>query len=288
MSNQPLVSIAMPVHNGEITLPVALSSVMWQSYENWELLLMDDGSTDGSLTLCEDFSDPRIRVFSDGQRHGLPNRMNAAIDLARGEYFARLDSDDLAYPWRLERQVKFLQKNRAIDLLGTGAMVFADNGKPIGRFPLREKHEEICRTPLSGFYLAHPTWMGKTSWFKTHKYNPVMLKAQDQELLLRTYHQSIFACLPEILTGYRQTTLSLKKILRGRYHFARALILNHGSEPKGALMQALVMQALKAAFDLFAITTRLNRKLLKHRALPADPGELQQWQELWFKLNEPR
>lgn len=288
MLDQPLVSIAMPVYNGETTLSVALRSIMWQSYENWELFLMDDGSTDSSVTLSEDFSDPRIMVFSDGQRLGLSNRMNAAIDLARGEYFARLDADDLAYPWRLERQVEFLQKNRAVDLLGTGAMVFADNGKPIGRFPVRENHAEICRSPLSGFYLAHPTWMGKTSWFKNHKYNTAMLKAQDQELLLRTYHQSTFACLPEILSGYRQTALSRKKILRGRYHFAKALILNHGSEPKGALMQAIIMQALKAAFDLFAITTRLNRKLLKHRALPADLGQLQQWQELWVKLNGSR
>ena len=278
----------MPVYNCETTLSVALRSVMWQSYENWELLLMDDGSTDGSIPLGGDFADPRIKVFSDGQQIGLPSRMNAAIDLARGEYLARLDADDLAYPCRLERQVEFLQKNRAIDLLGTGAMVFADNGKPIGRFPVREKHAEICRSPLTGFYLAHPTWMGKTSWFKNHKYNPAMLKAQDQELLLRTYRQSTFACLPEILTGYRQTTLSLKKILRSRYHFAKALILNHSREQKGALMKALMMQVLKAAFDLFAITTRLNRKLLKHRALPVDPDELQQWQELWFKLNGPR
>jgi len=282
----PLVTIAMPVYNAKATVKLAIQSILLQTYNEWELFVVDDGSNDETLgEIADQVNDPRIKIVSDCENKGLAVRLNQIIDLARGEYFARLDADDLAYPWRLERQVEFLQKNRTVDLLGTGAMVFADNGKPIGRFPLREKHEEICRTPLSGFYLAHPTWMGKTVWFRRHKYNPSMLKAQDQELLLRTFRKSTFACLPEILTGYRQTTLSLRKTLKGRYQFSKALIQNIGSEKKVPLLQALILQAMKAVYDTFSITAQLNHKLLKHRALPANADEIQLWKDLWLKVN---
>ena len=282
MVSQPLISIAMPVHNAARTLHRAVSSVIWQTYPHWELILIDDGSTDATGRIAAGFSDSRIKIVSDNRKLGLAARLNQALDICRGEYFARLDADDIAYPERLQRQVEFLQQHAEIDLLGTGAVVFGNDGAAVGIFPQRQTHDEICRNPWSGFYLAHPTWMGKTEWFRIHRYRNEMRKAQDQDLLLRSWRTSRFACLPEILTGYAQETLSLKKILITRYYFSMALAraaASHGQYLSGLL--ALLSQAAKGMVDAFSILTGLERVILRHRALPVTGQERERWEQCW-------
>ncbi len=282
MVSQPLVSIAMPVHNAVKTLRRAVWSVIQQTYPHWELILIDDGSTDATGLIAAGFHDSRIKLVSYNRKLGLASRLNQALDICRGKYFARLDADDVAYPERLQRQVEFLQQHAEIDLLGTGAVVFGNDGAAVGAFPLRLTHDEICRNPWSGFYLAHPTWMGRTEWFRKHRYRNEMRKAQDQDLLLRSWQTSRFACLPEILTGYAQETLSLKKILVTRYYFSRALAqaaASHGQYLSGLL--ALLSQAAKGMVDAFSILTGLERVILRHRALPISVQDRARWEQYW-------
>jgi len=272
----------MPVHNAAKTLHRAVWSVIRQSYPHWELILIDDGSTDETGHIAAGFHDSRVKLVADNRKLGLAARLNQALDICRGEYFARLDADDIAYPERLQRQVVFLQQHAEIDLLGTGAVVFGDDGAAVGVFPLRLTHDEICRNPWSGFYLAHPTCIGKTEWFRIHRYRNEMRKAQDQDLLLRSWRTSRFACLPEILTGYAQETLSLKKILVTRYYFSRALVqaaARRGQYLSGLL--ALMSQAAKGMVDAFSILTGLGRVILRHRALPISAQERERWEKCW-------
>jgi glycosyltransferase involved in cell wall biosynthesis len=278
MGAQPLISIAMPFHNAGKTLHRAVRSVIWQTYSEWELILIDDGSTDETGRIAAGFHDQRIKIISNGGRRGLAWSLNQALDVCHGEYFARLDADDLAYPERFQRQVEFLQQHREIDLLGTGAVVFGSDGSALGVFPLRQSHDEICRNPWSGFYLAHPTWMGRTEWFRKHRYRSEMRKAQDQDLLLRSWRTSCFACLPEILTGYAQESLSLKKILVTRYYLSIALVqaaARRGQYFSG--MHALMTQLAKGMVDAFSILTGLERFILRHRALPISAQERERW-----------
>jgi len=287
MGSRPLVSIAMPVHNSGKTLRRAIRSVIWQTYPDWELILIDDGSTDESGHIAASFHDPRIRVISDGRKLGLAARLNQALDICHGEYFARLDADDVAYPERLQRQVDFLQQHGEIDLLGTGAVVFGSDGSAVGVFPLRQSHDAICRSPWSGFYLAHPTWMGRTEWFRKHRYRSEMRKAQDQDLLLRSWHTSRFACLPEILNGYAQESLSLKKILVTRYYFSKSLVraaVRRGQYLSGLL--ALATQLAQGMVDAFSILTGLERVILRHRALPVSMQERTRWEQCWAASTE--
>ena len=93
---RPLVSIALTVLNAEKTLAVAIRSICDQTFEDWELIVLDDGSTDSSLSIAGRFGDPRIKVFSDGRNRGIAARLNQAMDLCRGEYFARMDADDVS------------------------------------------------------------------------------------------------------------------------------------------------------------------------------------------------
>lgn len=281
MTSAPLVSVLLPFFNAEQTLLAAIRSILLQTYTHWELILVDDGSTDNSLSLAQSIDDSRIKVFSDGCNLSLPRRLNQAVALSQGDYIARMDADDIAYPNRLTRQVAFLKNHPAIDILGCRVMIFGKTGKIVGTYPYRQTHAEICSRPWSGFYLAHPTWTGKSEWFKQHSYRTNALRMEDQDLLLRTFTVSQFACLPEILMGYRQSALSLKNILIGRYHFSKALVHHGMNDKRAVLMRGLLGQMVKAFIDAFAITTGLNYRILKHRALPVSEMEAKAWHRVW-------
>jgi glycosyltransferase involved in cell wall biosynthesis len=278
----PLVSIALSMRNAAATIRSAICSVLAQSFVDWELIVLDDGSSDGSAELVRAFADERIRVHVDGTQLGLAARLNQAIDLARGRYIARMDADDVAYPDRLARQVEFLEAHMEVDLVGAGMMVFEGDGIPVGLFPSRATHAEICARPFSGFYLAHPTWIGKTEWFRRWRYDPVCRKAQDQDLLLRSFSTSRFAALPEPLVGYRQDALSIRKSLLGRYYFSRAILRVAQRDRQLARGgTAVIAQVAKLGFDMFAIVTGQARTLLRHRALPFNPAQAGAWREAW-------
>jgi glycosyltransferase involved in cell wall biosynthesis len=282
---QPLVTIGMSVLNCEETLHQAMFSILRQTYDNWELLVLDDGSTDNTLKFALSFNDARVRVMSDGQNMGLPARLNQAVTMGQGKYFARMDGDDIAYPERLERQVNYLERYPNVDLAGSRVIIFEGNGEVVGSYPYKKTHAEICRRPWASFYLPHPTWLGKIEWFRANPYRKEFKKTQDQELLLRTYKYSRFACMSDFLLGYRKVTLSLKTILGGRYLYCLALFRKALVEKDPYLAIGIPEHALKSLVEMFAITTGLNYKILQHRAMPVDKRELDRWKEVWAWCN---
>lgn len=200
----PLVTIGMPIYNAGSDLRLAVASILQQTFPDWELIIIDDGSSDGAADGIRDICDSRIRILRDGLNRGLAARLNEAIDLARGRYFARMDQDDISYPERFARQLAMLQQNPHLDLVGVCCLAISADDELVGALPFALTHEEISATPWKGFYLAHPTWMGRTEWFRQHRYAiPGPYFCEDQELLLRTYHNSQFATVPEILFAYR-------------------------------------------------------------------------------------
>lgn len=203
----PVVSIALLVRNAAATLMPTLRSLLWQTLPDWELLLMNDGYTDNSMTIARTLEDPRLRVFSDGRHAGLATRLNEAIDRARGRFFARMDADYIAYPERLATQLAFLEGNPCVDLVAARALAlaFPGDGEVIGLLPHRATHEAICARPWIGIPMTHPTWFGRIEWFQRHRYSvPDAPRAEDQELLIRAAAVSSYATCPEILLGYRQ------------------------------------------------------------------------------------
>lgn len=287
MNTFPLVSIAMPVWNSEKTLPLTIRSLILQSYPNWELLLLDDGSTDATVAMARSFADSRIRIFSDASRLGLAARLNQAIDLCQGQYFARLDADDIAYPDRLAVQVAFLQANQNVDLVGSAGMVFGNNGEAIGVLPVDESHAAICSNPWSGFYLGHPTWMGKMEWFRQYRYDSAAIKAQDYDLLLRTFKNSQFAGLPEILMGYRQDRISMRKSVVTRYHVSKAMIRSRANGSLIELVRGVSGQVVKGIVDVIALSTGLDRIILSHRANALPPiSQIQKWKKVFDSCHE--
>jgi glycosyltransferase involved in cell wall biosynthesis len=207
----PEVSVLLPVRDGARTLALAMVSVLEQSFGDFELLVIDDGSADASPDIALGFDDPRVRLLRDGVKKSLAARLNQGIDAAAGRYIARMDADDVCFPTRFARQVARLNAEPALDLLGCRALIFDDGGTATGLFPCRLTHEEICARPWNGFYLIHPSWMGRAQWFRRHRYRtPELVRSQDQELLLRACPDSRYAVLDELLLGYRMGRVSLR------------------------------------------------------------------------------
>src|SRR5271170_5563678 len=115
-----LVTVLMPVHNGERYLAEAIESVLGQSAGDLELLIVDDGSTDRSAEICRDYRDPRIRLVQNPTHLGIVASLNRGLDLAAGAYVARMDSDDISLPERLEKQIRLLDENPEVGVCGAG------------------------------------------------------------------------------------------------------------------------------------------------------------------------
>ena len=282
-----MVTVLLPARNAQRTLALAVRSIVEQTYSNWELLVLDDASSDATVDIARGFGDERIRVLGDGSWRGLAARLNQGIDAARGSLLARLDADDIAYPERLAHQVRFLQAHPEVDLVGAGAVVFGDDGQAFGRFPAPPTHAEICRRPWSGFHLPHPTWMGRVDWFRRFRYRPEQDRAaQDQDLLLRSFRSSTFANLPEMLIGYRQHELSWRKFARGRVQWARAALREARLRRNWyAMIVVPAVQLAKGSYETAVIACGLGRRLLRHRALPLPQTERERWDQLWRRLN---
>ena len=214
-------------------------------------------------------------------------RLNQAIGLAQGSYIARMDADDIAYPGRLAAQVKFMQQHPECDLVGSAVLVFDDVGAIHGRFSLRGTHEEICSTPWSGFALPHPTWFGKRAWFARFGYRPDYKKTQDQDLLLRSYTESRFACMEQIFLGYRQERRSLEKLLVGRFNFACSIAREaHRQGALSAGLSGLAAQSVKALVDVLTVPLGLDRRLRGESGAAITPAEEREWREVWAAANK--
>lgn len=267
----PAITVLLPVRNGAATLALALRSVLWQSREDFEVLVLDDGSTDESVLIARRSNDPRVRVISDKVGRGLSHRLNEGIGLARGRYVARMDADDVCFPDRFRRQASFLDAHPDVDLVGTRAIVFRSDGSVVGLLPFQGEHEALVARPWRGIPLAHPTWMGRREWFSRHLYRlPEVLRAEDQELLLRASATSRYACLDDVLLGYRLGTFDLRKTWVARRSLTEVQFLHHAR--RGEVLNAAKVLALAAArisLDLIASIPGCDRVFWQRMAEPA-------------------
>lgn len=286
MNASPLVTVVMSAYNASGTISLALRSILTQTYDNWELIVVDDGSTDRTAENVLQVNDSRIRFIQEPSGNmGLASRLNQCVRLARGQYVARMDADDVAYPQRFERQVQFLEDHRDIDLLGTGAVIFKGEGEIIGCYPTACSHEAICRRPWWGFPLAHPTWMGRRTWFLAHPYSDEDTRCEDQALLLRSFPCSRFAALEEVLLGYRVTEIDAGKLGRGRLNYCRRLLarVHDLNSLRWAMMGVGVHSAALARDVVLQLERRIGSGSRRSWS-SADRVERDRWQSVWAEL----
>jgi glycosyltransferase involved in cell wall biosynthesis len=289
---QPAVSIVMPVRNVEGTLDPAVRSIVAQTWQAWELVVLDDGSTDGTVQRLRAWAemDDRIRPFVDGRSRGIAARLNEGVRHSRAPIIARMDGDDICYPHRLETQLAFLRENAEVDVVGAGLMVFTSDGTPRGPRSRPGGHQELTANALrDGIPVAHPTWMGRRSWFLRFPYDSRARRCEDWEVLLRGHTSSRYASLPDLLLGYREDRIKLRRSVEARL-FEVIFLLRYGARNR-RLPSSLIGSAgqlARGVRDILAVTARRQDLVLVRRNKVPTPSEIAVWKVLWAELSDPQ
>lgn len=180
MKKNYLVSVIMPVFNGESYVREAIESVLNQSYTNFEFIIMNDGSTDKSESIVRSFQDERIKLINNPVNIGLVKTLNLAISHCKGEFIARFDSDDICMQNRLEKQLKQFSQNSTLDVVGSTANIIDSCGHHKGLFKVPEEHTDIHLGMLFNNQIIHPTVMIRRK--SILKYMPNVYDVKDQHV----------------------------------------------------------------------------------------------------------
>jgi glycosyltransferase involved in cell wall biosynthesis len=204
----PVVSVVMPVYNGEKYLSQAIESILSQTFNDFEFIIIDDGSVDSSTSILSEYAnrDKRIRIHTQSQNRGLVSALNLGLELARGIFIARMDQDDISLPQRLDKQVLFLQSSPGIGLVGSQIRFLESNGNQIPAvttYPLDDlsiRWALLFDTPF-----AHPATMYKRVLIEEHnlRYSPEYEKVEDYYLWSEMLKYTKAANLEEVLLLYR-------------------------------------------------------------------------------------
>jgi glycosyltransferase involved in cell wall biosynthesis len=201
--NNELISVLLPVYNAENYIEEAVQSVLDQIYTNFELLLLNDGSTDGSKEKIKKFEDDRI-VYIEHSNMGLSKTLNKGIKLAKGKYIARMDADDICLPFRFEKQMRYLNKHKNVALLGGGIIVVDKDGQTLNYdspFINSKIIKKILFTEKNTFY--HPTVIFKKSVVQE-------LGGYDEEI--NCYFEDYFLWAKIVKAGHKTNNLNMPLI----------------------------------------------------------------------------
>jgi hypothetical protein len=168
--------------------------------------LIDDGSTDKSLDIAYLFQDERIKVIHDGLNKGLSARLNELVALSKGEYFARMDADDIMFPQRISQQLAYLQQHNEVDVVGSSAVTIDIKNKITGIICYPEHPNNISNVIKHQCFI-HPSIMAKRSWFVQNPYDEGAIRMEDYNLWMRTFSKYRFYNIAEPLLFYRVSGL---------------------------------------------------------------------------------
>ena len=211
----PKVSIIMGIYNCEDTLAKAIDSILEQTYTSWELIMCDDCSTDGTYEIAKSYQEQypdKIILLKNEVNKKLAFTLNHCLSCAKGEYIARMDGDDVSQPTRLQKQVEFLNSHHEIDCVGTGRIIFDDEGE-YGTFAELENPTKL--TIVKHVPFAHPTIMMKASVYKAlggYTVSKATLRAEDADLWYRFFASGYKGyVIQEPLYRYRESKQDFKK-----------------------------------------------------------------------------
>jgi len=224
----------MSVYNQAEYLEKAIKSILDQTLTNFEFLILDDGSTDNSREIINDFKDKRIKFFKNKQRQGLAKGLNRLIKESQGDYIARMDGDDISLPTRLAEEVDFLEKNREVVLVGSWVEIIDKKDRAVGYFKHPSDYQEIRKKILSRNLFIHPSVIFRKEAFnEVGGYDEDLAYSQDYDLFLRMAAKFPCRNISKILLQFRwlgdftkqkeQHRLALKIILKAlreyNYHW---------------------------------------------------------------------
>ncbi|OHB59879.1 MAG: hypothetical protein A2173_12005 [Planctomycetes bacterium RBG_13_44_8b] len=257
--HKPLITIGIPFFNCEKSLLDTIRSIFAQTYSNWELVLVDDGSTDRSIDIVRSIDDPRIRLLPpDGKNLKLAARLNQITQESRGDYIARMDADDLSHPERIEKQLSFLQTHKEVDVVGTNMYILNEQTWPVKKLVVPQDHDSIIKNKFRGIKLIHASVMARIEWFRQFRYDEKTIRCEDFELWIRSAPRSVFANIPEYLYLCNEfQVFTLSKIAKSKQS-AIKVVMKYGPEEIGILRSVCwaVIRYLQIA--AYAVLTMLG------------------------------
>ncbi len=278
---KPMVSVLMPVYNAGKFLAPAIESIRKQTVTNFELLIIDDGSTDKTPTILKRYTkkDKRIRIFRNKKNVGLVKSLNSIIKKTRGAYVARMDADDIAYPKRFEKQIALLESNPRLVACGGQVEIIDEKGKIIAekKFPI---DPATCyNTIMNVMVIQPPALMARGKIFRTLKYENHLFKNDDISMHFKLLKFGQFSNVEDTIFQYRRRPDSLTHKTPKKVYFLALLvrinaIKKHGYAPTFqnlllALIETFVVAILpnQAIIWLFELMRHSNKQM-KQLLLP--------------------
>ena len=266
----PCVSVVMPVRDGERWISEAIASLAAQSFADFELLIVDDGSTDktGEIVAGAAQRDQRVRLIRLPPS-GIVAALNCGLDQARGHYIARLDADDRAHPTRLDRQVAFLNTQVGVGIVGSWAEVIDGDDRTIGRLRPETAPAVLADILPKRNPLLHSSVMWRAELCaKVGRYRAAFEAAEDYDLWLRMAEHCLLANIPDYLVQYRRHDNSISRHRQLRQMFSTRLARRsahgrrmHGADPAGGLIAPPDWSTTGANDEFYAADAMLYRFL---------------------------
>jgi glycosyltransferase involved in cell wall biosynthesis len=205
----PTLSVLLPVYNGGRYLRAAIESLLQQTYQDFEIIIVDDGSTDDTLTVIQSIIDPRIVLIRNEKNCGIVATLNKGLARCTGKYIARMDADDIALPNRFWEQVNYLETHPEVDVLDTVQTIIDENSRPLGRTNSTVVLQTDIQKSLPKFNcLGHPSVMVKGDVLRKYAYRNTSY--EDYDLWLRLAAMgTIIIKLPMPLLMFREHSASI-------------------------------------------------------------------------------
>ncbi|MCI0364311.1 MAG: glycosyltransferase [Phycisphaerales bacterium] len=262
--NQPILSVVMPVYNSRRYLAKAVESILNQTFRDFEFIIVDDGSNDGSSEILERYKrqDDRIALIRQ-TNGGVSAASNRGIALARGEFLARMDHDDVSMPHRFQAQIDYLRAHPDCVAVGSPVLMIDSEGLPIRRHAVPQTHDEIESALVNPtkWAMFHPTMMARADVMRDlGGYSLEFCNLEDLDVFFKLAERGRLANLPDVLVHYRQHFASIcytKSMDHPRLHVR---ILEEASKRRGA--------------DL---TLQLDRQYLELKPMPKPRAGATRW-----------
>lgn len=273
----PLVSILLPVYKTADYLCEAMDSMLAQTFTDFELIVLNDCSPDNAEEILDTYSDPRIVRYNGEKNQGLANVLNIGMSMARGKYIARMDSDDISLPTRLETQVRFLEEHLDIDLCSCGMELF---DAKTGRWIRTSNKEQVKIEALFYSPVLHASSVWRKESFDKHnlRFRQEMVPAEDYDLWTRALVKGlVLVNMPEVLYKYRirpnQATENIEKAqekgkeIRFRYIITTcpSISIKRASDFPNNFVSIFCSNLKSGFFDKYLLAKRLYKyhKMLK-------------------------
>jgi glycosyltransferase involved in cell wall biosynthesis len=270
MMPAPKITVLMPVYNVAGYVGEAIESILNQTFTDFELLIIDDGSTDATYEKAGSFADPRIRLIRNESNIGLANTLNKGIESARGEYIARMDGDDISLPQRLEKQLVILEQHPKTDICGAGYRFFGSKNYEV-IYPCT--HDAIRVGLIFGCCMIIPL-MRRESLIKHNlRYEQKFFPAEDYRFWIRCIGQLTMHNLQEVLFLYRAHPAQVSETMHNQSEMAAGIANSYFR----SLFPSLTQDASDAFFRNFM------RHIMDN---PCDIEQYEQWKQQLIEVNK--